>query len=205
VAQQTTCKQCACGKYAPNSGATYCPICSHGTAALGSSTCAALTTASSCMDAPPPTLHLLTLPTINDVSLLTEAVARSTMEDIIVYEQKKNNALAANATKADVEAHKLLAIKESELLAAKSAPCANTDVNTVTSGAIAPGAVALDVDGNNKLDASDSIQLFVATTMQDYGASRMLTEFRAQHATNGVTPIATMLSTIKAAMDQYPQ
>ena len=61
----------------------------------------------------------------------------------------------------------------------------------------------LDTDGNNKLDQSDAIELFVATTLQGFGAEQLLTKFRQAHPSGAVTPIATVLATVKTAMDQY--
>ena len=39
--------------------------------------------------------------------------------------------------------------------------------------------------------------------LQGFGAERLLTKFRQAHPSGAVTPIATVLATVKTAMDQY--
>ena len=90
--------------------------------------------------------------------------------------------------------------KNTELLAAKEAACDKP----ATNNHVSLGAVALDVDGNNKVDTSDAIELFVATTMQGFGARDLLLEYRSKYVTGATTPVTTVLATVSKAIDQYP-
>ena len=63
------------------------------------------------------------------------------------------------------------------------------------------GSVAIDANGDGKVDATDAIELFVATTMQGFGAARLLDQFRKKYpAAGAVTPVETVIANVKAAM-----
>ena len=47
---------------------------------------------------------------------------------------------------------------------------------------------------------SDAIELFIATTMQSYGAAQLLDSVRAKHPVGAVTPIEAVLASVKAAI-----
>jgi alpha-tubulin suppressor-like RCC1 family protein len=69
--------------------------------------------------------------------------------------------------------------------------------------AAARGTVSLDADGNDKVDAFDAVELFVAITMQDFGAKLVLQNFRNAHTDSAATPIMTVLTTVKAAINSF--
>jgi hypothetical protein len=66
------------------------------------------------------------------------------------------------------------------------------------------GSVAIDINGNGKVDYCDAVELFVATTMQDFGAASILNRFRKKHPTGAMTPIETVIANVKAAMAHGP-
>jgi hypothetical protein len=68
--------------------------------------------------------------------------------------------------------------------------------------ALCAGSVAIDTNGDGKVDVTDAIELFVASTMQGYGAAQMLDSFRMEHPVGGKTPVKTILANVKAAMAQ---
>ena len=68
------------------------------------------------------------------------------------------------------------------------------------------GSVAIDTNGDGKVEVTDAIELFVATTMQGFGAETMLDHLRKKHpAAGAVTPIETVIANVKAAMTHDQQ
>ena len=62
------------------------------------------------------------------------------------------------------------------------------------------GSVAIDTNGNGKVESADAVELFVASTMQDFGAAQVIESFRAKYSTGAVTAVKTILANVKAAM-----
>ena len=77
-----------------------------------------------------------------------------------------------------------------------NAPTAAATTGTVASCA---GSVAIDTNGNGKVEITDAVELFIASTMQDFGATQMLESFRATYP-GAVTAVKTILANVKAAM-----
>jgi hypothetical protein len=86
--------------------------------------------------------------------------------------------------------------------AAPAASPTNAPTAAATTGTVAScaGSVAIDTNGNSKVEITDAVELFVATTMQGYGAAQMLDSSRTKYPTGAVTPIKTILANVKAAM-----
>ena len=60
----------------------------------------------------------------------------------------------------------------------------------------------LDTNGNGKVDNTDAIELFVATTMQDFGAKSLMVKFRNQHKFTAATSIDAVLASVRTAIAQ---
>ena len=175
VPGQIACKKCPCGKKQAAMGKTHCIACSYGkgTTAAGSTTCE--TGVTSCAGAATtPTLPPLVFRNITALEALSEFQMRAASEDMYINGQKTRQAY--------------------EACEAKTAPPA-------TATASSAGLVAIDANGDGKVDVTDAIELFVATTMQDFGAAGLLDQFRKKYPASGaVTPIETVIANVKAAM-----
>ena len=77
---------------------------------------------------------------------------------------------------------------------------APTAAATTGAAASCAGSVAIDTNGNGKVESADAVELFVASTMQDFGAAQVLESFRATFPTGAVTAVKTILANVKAAM-----
>lgn len=63
------------------------------------------------------------------------------------------------------------------------------------------GAVMLDIDGNKRVDIADATQLFVASTLQGFGALTLLQMIQARPAMTAVKSPANILATMTAALN----
>jgi hypothetical protein len=77
---------------------------------------------------------------------------------------------------------------------------APTAAATTGAAASCAGSVAIDTNGNGKVESADAVELFVASTMQDFGAAQVLESFRATYSTGALTAVKTILANVKAAM-----
>ena len=200
------CTPCESGKFQSVSGRTECTACPGGkyTGAEGKSFCRTCpkggNVAASCSEAKvAPTQQVLAL---DLQTILVQPSSLLTRVDALAHLDTVQNKLSLAVHRFNVE-------KAYAAVASDAASCAPTPapVSAPTPAAVSTptpaGSVPLDINGNNKLDQSDAIELFVATTLQGFGAKRLLTKFRQAHPSGAVTPIATVLATVKTAMDQY--
>jgi hypothetical protein len=209
VAGQVACKTCECNKYQNDEGATYCKSCVHGTDGVGSTACVArAANAPACAGAGTPAAQLappLFLP-MADIEGLTPAVALDAVQDMVIQGQQAQ--AFAQTTKDELKTTK------QELAAAEAAKAvlqgvkeacearAGATIAAPTTGAVAScaGSVTIDTNGNGKVESADAVELFVASTMQDFGAAQVIESFRAKYSTGAVTAVKTILANVKAAM-----
>jgi hypothetical protein len=207
--QQLSCKNCPAGKYQSAGAGTYTKC----------KTCGVRLTPSSCVtEAAPPTQQVLVL---DQSDARAKATTLETREDAVArvdvlkvqlttctttFNEEKAFATATQVAKQAAETNAATAAVTAATAAATAAAALSTCQAAATSaqstGTSRAGAVALDIDGNNRVDASDAIQLFVATTMQGFGAQSLLERFQA--GTDATTPPATIVATVAAALGDYP-
>jgi hypothetical protein len=145
-------------------------------------------------------------------SLLTRAAALTQLDTVqnklttcaSTFTAEEAFATATEAELAAAEAAKVTSDLAKTVCESKATMPTNAPTAAATTGAAAScaGSVAIDTNGNGKVEMSDAIELFVATTMQGYGAAQMLDSSRTKYPAGAVTPIKTVLASVKAAMAQ---
>ena len=174
----TTCKDCPAGKYQNNGAGTY-TFCTP---------CGSRSTPSSCAtEAAKPTQQTLGL----DLGLILAPVDATSLET-------RADAVAAVDT-LQVQLTTCAATFEEEKAFGATAELAKQVAEEKTAE-VPAGSVAIDINGNGKVDISDAVELFVAITMQNFGAARMLDRYRKEQSPGAVTPIETVVANVKAAM-----
>ena len=205
VSGRTECTACPGGKYTSAEGRSFCQTCASGNVALS---CSGAKVA--------PTHQTLTLDLANDLvepsSLLTRAAALTQLDTVqnqlttcaSTFTAEEAFATATKAELAAAEAAKVTSDLAKTACESKATTPTNAPTAAATTGAAAScaGSVAIDTNGNGKVDVADATELFVATTMQGYGAASMINIFRANHLTGAMTPVKAIIANVKAAMAQ---
>ena len=171
VSGQTTCAACPGGQYTSAESQSFCQTCPLGGNA-----------APSCSEAEvAPTQQVLAL----DLANIVEPSSLSTRVEALTQLDTVQNQLTTCA---------------STFTAEKAFATATAAAKATGAVASCAGSVAIDTNGNGKVESADAVELFVASTMQDFGAAQVLESFRATFPTGAVTAVKTILANVKAAM-----
>jgi hypothetical protein len=228
ISGRTGCKNCPGGKYNSEAGKAYCMVCASGdiiepscSGAMVPPTQQLALTLDLVNDLVEPsslltrTAALTQLDTVQNQ--LTTCASTFTEEKAFAQQEVANAAVdKAASAKALGDAKTAKATLQGEKDACESRTAVPTAAPTTaptnaptnaptaaaTTGAVSScaGSVAIDTNGNGKVESADAVELFVATTMQGYGAASMINRFRAKHLTGALTPVKAIIANVKAAM-----
>ena len=172
--EQTSCTDCPCGKYMSAKGSRFCISCDESTLVPSCDGC----TKSSLVQ---PTLSL-------DTVYVVPSLLESRADAVSAVDNLQNQLATCTAT--------FNATNEFVAQQGGSAPC-----STSSHAASCAGFVPLDIDGNKHIDSADSVQLFIAMAMRDFGAKTLLQEFQAKHTDGAVQTPSAILTKVEEAFN----